>query len=268
MRFSISTILALPLLAAAAQQQNPLEQVQETAQYYFQKIQGFVPHFNTWHEAEAAAAKAGGKNLNILSIDNWKSTLRSSVTASSKGPQEWWVLLTGGNKTCFGQCDGVNKAYNETALLFSVDPSAPRLGYVNCDYQPILCNSWAAGPPQVYILEVTPEPNPVTVHTVGLNTTTTNVKTFTDLKSTKSWKEKPAYDGYFHPFDGPIAKFGLALPLGWVLWFFSAVPSWMFMIGVSFLSRSFMGRRMQPAAAAGTAPAPRGARPGDAAGAR
>jgi len=253
MRLSSSTILALPLLAAAAQQQNPLDQAAETAQYYLGKISSFVPHWNTYDAADAAAAKAGGKKLDILTLDNWKSVLHSST-----GPEEWWVLLTGGNKTCFGFCDQVNKAYNETALLFTVDPTAPHLAYVNCDLQPILCNSWAAGPPSLYVFEISPAPAAIPVHIVGLNTSSTTVSTFTDLKTSKSWKEKPAYEGYFHPFDGPIAKFGLAQPLGWVLWFFGAVPSWMFMIGVSFLSRSFMGRRMAPAAggpAAGARPA-------------
>jgi len=263
MRLSSTTLLALPLLASAAQQQNPLEQAMETAQYYLGKISSYVPHWNTWHEVDAAAARAGGKNIEVLSLNNWESTLRSSVKQSSKGPEEWWVLLTGGNKTCFGLCDQINKSYNETALLFTVDPTAPHLAYINCDFQPILCNSWAAGPPSLYIMEMFPAPAPVPVHIISLNTTTTSVKTFTDLKTSKSWNETPAYGGYFHPFDGPIAKFGLAQPLGWWIFFFSVVPSWMFMIGISFLSRTFMGRRAtQPTAPAGAAP--RGARPGDA----
>jgi len=246
MRFSSTAILALPLLAAAAQQQNPLEQVLEQARPYFDKVKSYIPHLNTYHHAEAAAAKAGGKNLNILSIDNWAQTLLSSATPSSKQPVEWWVLLTGGNKTCFGQCDKINSAYNETALLFAADPTAPHLAYVNCDYQPILCNSWAAGPPSLWVFEVSAPPALIPVHIVGLNTTTTTVKTLTDLKNSKSWKEKPAYEGYFHPFDGPLAKFGLALPLAYALWVFAVIPSWAFMIGVSFLSRSMMGRRVAP----------------------
>jgi len=263
MHLSSFTILALPLLAAAAQQQAPLDQAKETAQYYFEKISSFVPHWNTYHAAEAAAAKAGGKNINVLSLDNWETTLRSSVTPSSKGPEEWWVLLTGGNKTCFGLCDQINKAYNESALLFSVDSTAPHVAYINCDHQPVLCNSWAAGPPSLFIFEMSPAPAPVPVHVVGLNTTTTTVTTFTDLKASKSWKKEPLYEGYFHPFDGTIRKLGLALPLGWTLWVFGAVPSWMFMIGISFLSRTFMSRRTGPAAPAAAPPVPRGARPGD-----
>ena len=240
MRFSVAALLALPLLTAAAQQQSPLEQVIESAQVYIDYIKSYIPHFNTYHAAEAAAAKAGGKNLDVLTIDNWQNTLLSSVTPSSKGPEEWWVFLTGGNKTCFGQCETVTTAFNESALVFKADPTAPHLGYINCEHQPILCNSWAGGPPSIWIFELSGPQSPVPVHIVNLNRTSTTVKTFIDLKTSKSWKETPAYEGYFHPFDGPIAKYGLAQPIGWVLWVFAIVPSWMLMIGMSFFSRTFM----------------------------
>jgi hypothetical protein len=64
-----------------------------------------------------------------------------------------------------------------------------------------------------------------------------------------------------HPIDGELAKFGLLTPLGYVLWLFGTIPSWAFMIGISFFSRSFMSKRMQTGApvagAAGPAvPAP------------
>jgi len=92
-----------------------------------------------------------------------------------------------------------------------------------------------------------------------LNTTTTTVKTFTDIHASKAWKEQIPYEGLFHPFDGFFAKNGLAVPLGYFFWVFGIIPSWMFMIGVSFLSRSIMSNRAtgtQPTRpAAGAAPA-------------
>jgi hypothetical protein len=238
MRFTALTTLALPLLAAAAQQQDPLTQAMESAQYYFDKVRGWIPHTNTFQAVEELAAKAGGNNLEVLTLDNWQKTLRGSVTG--KGPTEWWILVTGGNKTCWGQCDKMNTAFNETALLWAADPTAPRLGYINCDLQPILCNAWAAGPPSIYFMEVTHQPNPVEVHYQNLNTTTTTVKTVTELRSTKSYLESPAYEGYFHPFDGPLAQYGLTLPMAYTLWFFAIVPSWAFMILVSFMSRTVL----------------------------
>lgn len=258
MRFSGASILALPLLAAAAQQQNPLDQAMASAQYYLEKVQSYVPHFNTYQAADAAAAKSGN-NIDVLTINNWQNLLRSSVKPGGKGPEEWWVLMTGGNKTCYGMCGNVNKAYNGTALLFKDDPTAPHLGYLNCDLQPILCNAWAAGPPAVWIFEIGATA-PTPVHIIPINTTSVTVETFTDLNTSKSWKDMPAYEGYFHPFDGIVAQLGVGLPLGWIIWGFAIVPSWAFMIGISFFSRTFMSRRMAPPAAGagvgGTRPRP------------
>jgi hypothetical protein len=241
MRFTSATLLALPLLAAAAQQQSPIDFAKERAQYYFDKVSAWIPNPNQQvAPVEAAAAKAAGKNVNILTIDNWKSTLQSSSRSYSEGPEEWWVLITGGNKTCYGQCGKIETGFNETAAAFAVVPSAPHLAYVNCDYQPILCNSWAAGPPTMWIFEVGAPGAPVDIHIVHLNTTTTDVKTFTDLHSKKTWAKQPKYEGYFHPFGGLVAKFGIAQPLAYAIWIFSVIPSWAFMIGVSFLSRTMM----------------------------
>jgi len=244
MRFSTASILALPLLAAAAQQESPLDQLQAQATYWFEKIQSYIPNPNRAHTPQAAAAKAGGKTLNILTLDDWEHTIRSSVKPASTKPEEWWVLLTGGNTTCFGHCGKIETAFNETAALWSINPAAPHLAYLNCDSQPVLCNSWGAGPPSLWIMEVLPQPAPVTIWTKHLNSTTTTVKTFTDLHSSKEWATKTPYEGWFHPFDGQLAQYGLAKPLGYVFWIFNVVPSWAFMIGISFLSRSIMGRRM------------------------
>jgi len=256
MRFSAVSLLALPLLSVVAQQESPIEQVKAQAQYWFEKIQSFLPNPAEAHSPEAAAAKVGGKTLNVLTLSGWEHTIRSSVKASSTKPEEWWVFITGGNKTCFGHCLQSEIAFNETAALWSINPTAPHLAYLNCEAQPVLCNSWAVGPPSVYIFEVSAPPAPVDVYVHYLNSTTTTVKTFTDLHSSKAWKETPPYQGYFHPFDGELVKYGVAVPIGYVIWFFGVVPSWFFMIGISFLSRTVMSRRglgpqpPRPAAAA------------------
>jgi len=254
MRFSIASILILPLLAAAAQQDSPLEQAKAQAQYWFDKISSYIPNPNKGHLVEAATAKVGGKTLNSLTLNSWENTIRSSVKLTSSIPEEWWVLVTGGNKTCYGVCGPVETAFNETAALFAFNPTAPHLAYLNCDNQPVLCNSWAAGPPTLWIMEVSASPAPVNVRKLELNTTTTTVKTFNDLDASKGWKQMPLYEGYFHPFDGLFAQYGLAQPLGYVFWIFALVPSWMFMIGISFLSRTMMSRRNAPTRPAGAAP--------------
>lgn len=243
MRFSATALLALPLLAVA-ETQSPLAQAQDTAQYYFDLIYSYIPHTNTFSATEAAAAKAEGKNIDILSINNWRSTLRSSVTPASKGPEEWWVLLTGGDKTCWGNCDRLSQAFNESAQLLKTDPTAPHLGLINCDHQPILCHAWAAGPPLLYIFEVTPEPAPVSIHIEAFNTTTVTALDFVKLHTSKRWKEKKEYDGFYHPFNGDAHKYGLDLLTGWVIWSFNVLPNWAFMILISFASRSMMTRRL------------------------
>jgi len=268
MRFSTISTLALPLLAAATQQESPLDQLKTQAQFYFDKISAFLPSIPNPNKAhgsnpvDAATAKVGGKALSILTLDNWKNTLYSSVKPSSSTPEEWWVLVTGGNKTCFGHCGNVEKAFNQSAAIFAAVPTAPHLALLNCDNQPVLCNSWAAGPPNLYIMHIAAPPAPVDIRIVHLNATTIDVKDITDLQTSGSWKEKPLYEGYFHPFDGPLAQYGLALPLGYIFWIFSVVPSWLFMIGVSFISRNIMSKRTlgpQPGAgaprAAGAPPA-------------
>jgi hypothetical protein len=244
MRFSAVSVLALPLLAAAATKEvSPLERIIARTQVYFENILSKIPSPNQAHsdvEVDAAAAKAGSKPLHILTLDDWKETIQGSVKPASSTPEEWWVLVTGGNKTCFGHCTGVETAFNETAALFATDPTAPHLAYLNCDNQPVLCNSWSAGPPNLWVMHVSAPPAPVDVRVLHLNSSTTTAKTFTDIHSTKSWKEKDLYEGYFHPFDGPLAKYGLAVPLGYFFWVLAIVPSWVFMIAVSFISRNIM----------------------------
>lgn len=240
MRLSSATLLALPLLAAAAHQESPLDQATAQAKYWFEKIQSYIPSPNKAHTPEAAAAKAGGKTLNILTLDGWESTLRSSVKPASTTPEEWWVFITGGNKTCFGNCGAAEKAFNETAALWAVNPTAPHLGFLNCEDQPVLCNSWGAGPPAVWIFDMKAAPAPIDIRVKGLNISDTTVTTFTNLHSAEAKNAIPVYDGLFHPFDGAFAKYGVAVPIGYLFWVFAVVPSWMFMIGISFLSRTMM----------------------------
>ena len=92
----------------------------------------------------------------------------------------------------------------------------------------------------MWIMDVAPPPASVDVRIVTLNTTTTTVGNFTRALESGEWKERPLYEGYFHPFDGVIAKAGAEKLVGYVIWAFSLVPNWLFMIVVSFASRTFM----------------------------
>src|SRR5690348_878506 len=100
MRLSISSVLlALPLLSAAAE-----EPPQYVAQFQnlLDKFGSYLPRISKHDPVEAAESKAGVKKMDILTLDNWKQTLYSPVKPASTVPQDFWVLVTGGNKTCFG----------------------------------------------------------------------------------------------------------------------------------------------------------------------
>lgn len=64
--------------------------------------------------------------------------------------------------------------------------------------------------------------------------------TFKSLVLDKELEKKEPYEGPWHPFNGFIQEYGLAVPLAYVFWGFSKMPSWLPMILISFLSRSFM----------------------------
>lgn len=269
MRFSTSSaLLALPVLAAAQGEQfeQYKAQFQNYVSQFGSQFGSYIPSPNKHDPVQAAEAKAGEMRLNVLTLDNWKDTLYAPVNAEQTTPEEWWVLVTGGNKTCFGHCGKVEAAFNQSAAKLALLPNAPHVGYLNCDDQPILCNAWAAGAGTLWLFDLLPPPAPVDIYMKRLNLSTTDSDTFTKLYETKEDKSQfKLKDGYFHPFDGELAKYGVAVPVAYALWAMSILPSWAMMLGVSFLSRTFMSRRMAPAAAA-QAPAGgrRGAPPGDA----
>ncbi|KAK4146439.1 uncharacterized protein C8A04DRAFT_25661 [Dichotomopilus funicola] len=286
MRFSTTALLALPVLAAAAE--SPFEQ-------YKAKFQNFISNFGAAtpsaerENAPAAAAPGGAstgrakskkvvepKSIETLTLENWKDTLYSPVQTDATGPEEWLVLLTGGNKTCFGHCAKIETAFSESALNFAALPPSqpsPHLAKLNCDDQPVLCNSWSANTGALWLFSLPPPPAPADIATkrVNLTTVTTQdiVDAYTASNRTEAGWQTFAPDGYFHPLEGKLAKLGLSVPLGYALWALNAIPSWGMMLIVSFLSRTMMNRRMdgmaggRPAGAQGAAAAPRAAPAGD-----
>lgn len=106
MRFSTaSAIISLPLLAAAdvPEYQAQFENYLGQAQTYLGKFASKIPHPNRHDPVAAAEAKAGALNMDVLSLSGWKDTLYGPVKPESTTPEEWWVLITGGNRTCFGK---------------------------------------------------------------------------------------------------------------------------------------------------------------------
>lgn len=110
---------------------------------------------------------------------------------------------------------------------------------VNCDEQPVLCNSWSATPGNVWSFEMLPPPADIDIYRSRLNLTTTTSDTLVALH-TDGRKSFSLIDSWFHPFNGKAVEFGVAVPFGYAMWAFGLVPNWAFMIIVSFVSRSMM----------------------------
>jgi hypothetical protein len=133
----------------------------------------------------------------------------------------------------------------ETVALLSAKPNTPKFATIDCDEQPVLCNSWSVGPPSLYYFNI---PKPLadqsapapTVRYIPLRRNATTTETLKTLIVDKEYEKTEPYEGPWHPFTGDLAKYGLAVPVGYVLWGFNKMPSWLPMILISFLSRSFM----------------------------
>ena len=130
-----------------------------------------------------------------------------------------------------------------SVLMASSHP--PNLAMLNCETDSVLCHAWALSPPEVLHL-LLPQPLAdqstafTTMRSIPLNRTTVTAPEIAAIHLQEKYLEKEPYQGFWHPFDGPLAKNGLSIPLGYFLWAFSQVPSWAFMIVVSIVSRTVM----------------------------
>jgi hypothetical protein len=99
MRFSLA-LAALPALAVA--QENPFEQYKAQFQNFLGQMGSYIPNPAAHDPVAALESKLGQLKLNILTLENWKDTLYESISPDTTKPEEWWVLTTGRNKTCYG----------------------------------------------------------------------------------------------------------------------------------------------------------------------
>ncbi|KAL8657730.1 MAG: hypothetical protein Q9226_001629 [Calogaya cf. arnoldii] len=261
MRLTTSYLLTILPLLTAAQQQKPLS---ENIQSWIEKAKSYIPSAATAPIA-STAAKAAANNVVTLTTSNWQSVLSPSSSDPSQGPEDWMVLFSGGNKSCYGRCVGVEKAWNESAALLAADPTAPHLGYIHCDQSPVLCTTWAASVPTIWWIQLpvagSDQSTPATtIRKLGLNTTTVTAADIVKIHAKKTYEKRPVYEGALHPFDGWAAKAGLNIPLGYVLYAAANIPSWAFMIVISMGSRYVMSKR-QGGGPAAQRSAPRGGAP-------
>ncbi|KAF2689753.1 hypothetical protein K458DRAFT_414005 [Lentithecium fluviatile CBS 122367] len=260
---SSSLLVAFSALALADEQVPLVDKLKGWFNQATAAVSSAVPAVPS--PADAVRGKVAEQIQHELTLENWKETLTADPTASAPTTQEWLVFITGGNTTCYGFCGNATKAWNTSLPLLAAQSNPPKFAIIDCDAQTILCNSWSVGPPSLYQFSI---PKPLadqsapatTVRYVPLNRTSTTTDTIKKLVIDKELENTPPYEGVFHPFNGPLQEYGLAIPVAYVFWAFAKMPSWLPMILISFVSRSFMGRRAgpQPGAQAG---AGAGARP-------
>jgi hypothetical protein len=248
MRFSLASIAAvLPVLASAQDAGADGDYVAQF-QNFLGNLGSKIPHTGIHDPVAALEAKLGSMRLHVLTKENWWDTLMEGVTPQTVSPSEWWVLLSGRNTTCGGRCGQLDQAFNETAAKFALSPGSPKMGYLNCDDQPLLCSSWMIGAGHIWAIDVLPNPEEVNIYKHRFNVTLATSDEMVSLRvpdkaADERWTE---VDSYFHPFKGQVSKLGLGMPFAYILWFFNIFPNWLFMLVVSFASRSMMSRRMAP----------------------
>jgi hypothetical protein len=244
MHLTTSLALALPALAAA-QAQAPLG---DQARAWYEKAKSYLPQGTVPSAIKdpvgASASKLAAKNVTPLTMANYEAFLTPDHS-SAHSPQEWMVFVSGGNKTCGGHCVKLEQEWNETASLFAADPTAPTLGYVNCDTQAVLCATWQARPPTIWhiqrpIAQADQSTPASTVHINYLNITTATVGDMVALHSGKQYEQGVLYEGLFQPFDGRLAQFGVNKIVGYVMFAFGLIPSWAYMLVISMVSRTIM----------------------------
>ncbi|GAM84488.1 hypothetical protein ANO11243_024840 [Dothideomycetidae sp. 11243] len=271
---SVSALLVLGAVASA--QQVPLA---DQVKGWIAKASSAVNAFGSAASASASAAASSIPNPVIaassavaasqvqpVTVANHKDLFVPGAATSSPGFEDWMVYVTGGNKSCHGLCARADREFNKSVPLLSALKGTPNLGRLDCDQEKVLCHAWSASPPSVLYFRV-PQPladqssQATEVRYIYLNHTSVTATEFTALYTQGKYKNTPVYEGMWHPFDGALARNGLAIPLGYVFWTFGLVPSWMIMIAISMFSRTVLAKRMAPAPAAqpqqGAAPAGR-----------
>lgn len=117
---------------------------------------------------------------------------------------------------------------------------------MDCESNSVLCSVWSAAAPSVHYYRVPKAPQvgeekaPTPLYIFYLNATTVTPNEIYQIHGQKMYNDVAPYEGALHPIDGWLARYHLNIPLGYLIWGLGAIPSWMFMIGISLFSRTFM----------------------------
>lgn len=250
MRLTTLFALVLPALAAGQAQKPLTDQMKNwfsvATSSLFNAIPSAVPTVPEAIKspAAAAAAKAAPYTIYTLTMRNYEDVL--AVDSAKPEPTEWMVLISGGNKTCAGHCHKIEVDFNETAAILAADATAPKLGYINCDQQGVLCATWTARPPTIWWIsrphprpgqEVPPESS-IRITYPGYNGS--SVQDLVALHTGKKYEEGYLLESIFQPFDGQLKQYGINKIVGYIYFALSSIPSWGYMLAVSMFTRNVM----------------------------
>ena len=106
-------LIALPALAAA--QQVPfLDQVKgwfAKASESITSAAASVPSITLPNPVASGAAKIAALKVVKLDLNNYQDLLKPGAATASPGIEEWMIMVTGGNKTCYGACTKIGRAH-------------------------------------------------------------------------------------------------------------------------------------------------------------
>ncbi|KAK8094050.1 hypothetical protein PG997_000735 [Apiospora hydei] len=255
MRFSVTSaaLLALPALASAE-----VPEYQAQFQHYLGKMQSYIPSHSKTDPVHAAEAKLGSMKMDVLTLNNWRETLYADVKPGSTTPRSTGFSSRVETRLASAIARRSSKPSTKRLAPSLSLPNPPHTGYLNCEQEPVLCNTWSVPTGTVWVFEMLPEPAPIDIWVKRFNLTTTTSEDIIARHAEGYKKTFQLHEGTFHPFNGWWAQNHLSLPVGYVLWFFNVVPSWLLMLTLSFVSRSMMSNRMAGQQGGGPRPAATG----------
>lgn len=101
MRFTLTLTASMATIALA--QEGGFAQYKAQFQNLLGKFGAYVPNNIPSNPVAAVEQKVGSLTVSTLTLENWKDTLFKPVKPAATTPEEWYLFISGRNKTCFGK---------------------------------------------------------------------------------------------------------------------------------------------------------------------
>lgn len=167
-----------------------------------------------------------------LGARDWKNQLALPMTIA-----DHWVYLSG-NSTCPNP--PVCNVSDEAIKTHLENHPVPSLSFIDCDAEPILCQSWILAPPALMYISVTkaqdpelennvtmrPFPLPVrnASHVLGEDCESPQDQIACIFDGRANLDKFPRWNGFLHPFIGTLGKKGGGLVYGYLRHVFPWLP--------------------------------------------